>query len=207
MEKYYLQCLDRHRRKMQARRRHWPLFRCLFKHSQVAERENEPIPRPFGACPAHLSSSAKKIWAEVFAKWQPGVAGDSDEAAFEILVCLLANFRYRKKARPPQVISEVSQMNLLLGKFGMTPADRSRVTASPDDQASILRSSVTAGRRPSEDGREIKSNRNRRGILVELQAMAVARLDIEETRRSESYPRRITAVMSYQRSVGDERTI
>jgi hypothetical protein len=48
----------------------------------------------------------------------------------------VANFRYRKKARLPQVIGEVSQMNLLSSKFGMTPADRSRVTASPDDRAS-----------------------------------------------------------------------
>jgi len=99
-------------------------------------RANEPIPRPFGNCPAHLSSTDKKIWAELFAKLQPGVAGDSDEMAFEVLVCLVGNFRHREKLQLPQVIGEVSQMNLLFSKFGMTPADRSRVTGSPDDRAS-----------------------------------------------------------------------
>lgn len=63
-----------------------------------------------------------------------GVAFDSDQLAFEVLVCLVANFRQRRKRREEQVVGELAQMNKLFAQFGMTPADRSRVKAAPPEK-------------------------------------------------------------------------
>ena len=56
---------------------------------------------------------------------QPGVAGKSDRSAFEELVRLKAGSRRRK-------LSGGQQQLLLsyLSKFGLTPSDRSKVSAS-----------------------------------------------------------------------------
>lgn len=97
-------------------------------------RSSEPIPRPFGEAPKHLGKDEKKVWNELSQKLQPGVAGDSDETAFEVLVCLVVNFRRRRKSRLPEVVGELAQMNKLFVQFGMTPADRSRVSASPGEE-------------------------------------------------------------------------
>ena len=91
-------------------------------------REREPKPNgPLGEPPADFDGEHRAIWLEVSRKMPAGVASNWDETAFEILVCLIVNFRRRRKMKVPQVVGEIAQMNKLFTQFGMTPADRSRV--------------------------------------------------------------------------------
>jgi len=93
-------------------------------------REEEPRPSgPLGGPPAALNREHQAVWHEHVAKMPLGVATNWDETAFELLVCLIVNFRRRRKDDLPQVVGEIAQMNKLFTQFGMTPADRSRVHA------------------------------------------------------------------------------
>src|SRR5215471_1512206 len=88
-------------------------------------RANEPKPSgPLGDPPTHLKADQKALWHELAGLLPRGVAGNSDRIVMELLCVLMAKFR-RGKAIP----GEQKQIESLLGRFGMTAADRSRVTA------------------------------------------------------------------------------
>ncbi len=96
------------------------------KHPErKSERSGEPKPKGnLGQPPKRLSAGAKTAWRE-FAKHAPeGVFGDSDRVAVEIASVLLAEFR-----EDPAEFSaaRMARLDSLLGRFGMTPADRSKV--------------------------------------------------------------------------------
>ena len=65
------------------------------------------------------------LWAELANLVPIGVGEHSDRWTFEVLVCLMAKFR-----SGIALGGEVSQLLSLLAKFGMTPSDRSRVSAA-----------------------------------------------------------------------------
>lgn len=77
---------------------------------------------PLGDPPEKMSAAHKALWTELSAIVPAGVPEKSDRWMFEVLVCLMADFR-KGIARG----GEVSQLLNLLAKLGMTPADRSRV--------------------------------------------------------------------------------
>lgn len=112
----------------------------FVKHPERrAARKNEPVPtQDLGGPPKHLRAAEKKVWTELSAKLAPGVAANSDETAFEVLVCLLVRFRSSQRKKDDPVVGEVAQMNKLFAQFAMTPADRTRVnvkagTKKPND--------------------------------------------------------------------------
>jgi hypothetical protein len=78
-----------------------------------------------------MSIARKALWAELSAIVPEGVPEKSDRWMFEVLVCLMEDFR-KGIARG----GDVSQLLNLLAKLGMTPSDRSRVTpnAPPSPQ-------------------------------------------------------------------------
>jgi hypothetical protein len=104
----------------------------FLKHPErKRERADEPEPTGcLGTSPSYLGKYEKKVWEELSSKLAPGVAANSDEAAFEVLVCLVARFRKNQKKRLPPVVGELAAMNKLFTQFAMTPADRSRVKAT-----------------------------------------------------------------------------
>jgi hypothetical protein len=98
-------------------------------------REDEPkLNGPLGGPPPDFDREHCAVWHEHAAKMPPGVASSWDETAFEVVVCLIVNFRQRRKHNLPQVVGELSAMNKLFTQFGMTPADRSRVHAKPEEE-------------------------------------------------------------------------
>jgi len=100
-------------------------MRGAFDKDPQRKRTKEPEPKgDLGQPPKQLSPSAKSAWRE-FAKQAPdGVFGDSDRVAVEIASVLLAEFR-----EDPAEFSaaRMARLDSLLGRFGMTPADRSKV--------------------------------------------------------------------------------
>jgi phage terminase small subunit len=90
-------------------------------------RGNEPVPAgELGGPPNHLDAKAKTIWKELSKILPAGVAADCDRLAFELVVTLMSRFRDGSIRG-----FELTVMNSLLSRFGLTPADRSRVQVQP----------------------------------------------------------------------------
>lgn len=91
----------------------------------AAAREGEPkCENEIGAAPAHLNAKQSAVWEEIKGFYPPNVLADVDRVAFEQLVVLVSNARAKRWKIPG---SDHSRITTLLGLFGMTPADRSRV--------------------------------------------------------------------------------
>lgn len=101
-------------------------------------RAGEPVvTKKLGSPPKTFTDEQKKLWRE-FAKMVPaGVATYADRWAVEIVVCTMARFRAGTISG-----AETGQLTSLLSRFGLTPADRSRIVAilapEPEDEWSDL---------------------------------------------------------------------
>ncbi len=95
--------------------------------ARLKVRENEPKPtKPLGNPPKHLSADVRKCWRELVKFAPDGVFVDCDAWAVEIAAVLMAEFRADTSSFNA---ARIARLDSLLGRFGITPADRSRVTA------------------------------------------------------------------------------
>ena len=83
-----------------------------------------------GGCSAYTSERLIGIWNEIVAEVPPGVLTMSDRKHVELACRLL--FRIRKDQAKS---GDYSRLDVLLGKMGMNPADRSKVNIVPGSQA------------------------------------------------------------------------
>jgi hypothetical protein len=107
------------------------------KNRKVARAGEPVVTKRLGSPPKTFTDEKKKLWHE-FAKIIPaGVATYADRWAVEIIVCTMAKFWAGTIFG-----ARTAQLTSLLSKFGLTPADRSRVVATfvpkPDDEWSAL---------------------------------------------------------------------
>jgi phage terminase small subunit len=86
-----------------------------------------------GDPPKRLSKLEKSIWDELKANSLPGILKDSDRDAFETLCRLKAIERKYGIGGPGSPLGlnngQLTGMTNLFGRFGMTPADRTRLAA------------------------------------------------------------------------------
>ena len=104
-----------------------------LKHDpkRFANRQNEPREnRPIGGPPLRLNLNQQGIWREILGQLVAGVVLQSDHEAFEHLVGLVAKRRRNDLSNP-----ELMALLRLYERFGMTPADRSRVSVRKDSDA------------------------------------------------------------------------
>jgi hypothetical protein len=93
--------------------------------ARLKERENEPVPKAaLGNPPRHLSAAERKCWRELTRSAPYGVISDCDAWEVEMASCLMAEYRADRAAMPA---SRLNLLHSILGRFGFTPADRSRV--------------------------------------------------------------------------------
>ena len=122
----------------------------FLKHPE-RRRPNEPQEtRPLGNAPRCLAAEQKKLWVEIAHNLPPGVGKVSDRHAFEMLVRLMA------KERADSINNnERGQLIKLLGSFGMTPADRSKIsidsTALDEFQQFLIKPKPVRPTRPMSD--------------------------------------------------------
>jgi hypothetical protein len=90
---------------------------------------------PLGSPPERLEAREQEIWYEIAAQLAKGVGTGADRPAFEVLVCLMAMFRHERGKMNTALVSVLIS---LLGKFGLTPADRSKISVPPDDEPDTL---------------------------------------------------------------------
>ncbi len=81
---------------------------------------------PLGYAPKHLSAELKTLWRQLLKLAPAGLLTVADEFSVELAV--RAIHRSRTAA---MTASELSTLVNLLGKLGMTPADRSRLDIAP----------------------------------------------------------------------------
>lgn len=102
-----------------------------FKHNPDRALDRAEEPRPLGEVgdpPDTLSAGGKKCWVEIVSLLPFGVAFDSDRVALEQYAETLAFCRMKKWRYDKGVDSKVLvRMEAMYARFGMTPADRSRI--------------------------------------------------------------------------------
>ena len=103
------------------------LVQGTLRTTRHRDRQNEPeIIEPLGGPPQGWPIEAKLLWAELADLIPPGVATKADRVIFETLLRLVAKMREGPEAMTPAL---ASQIRTACAVFGMTPADRSRVSA------------------------------------------------------------------------------
>ena len=92
---------------------------------RLKERENEPENvNPLGSPPMYLSDDEIKFWEIIEKESIPGVLGEADRQSVALAAKLLAIVWGDEGASSAQI----NQLTKLLSQFGMTPADRSKIS-------------------------------------------------------------------------------
>ncbi len=96
-----------------------------------AQRKNEPIDIPgIGEPLAYFTADQREAWGWILSRCPEGVLRRSDEIAVEMAARLLAAMRAGTIDRPG-----LKQLDTLIGKFGMNPSERSKVSAAKNPRA------------------------------------------------------------------------
>jgi len=98
------------------------------KHPERARKDAETVGE-LTAPPSHVTGTVLQAWAEI-AQYAPnGVLTDSDRLSLEVAAHLLSQFRADPIDMPA---AKLARLEAMLGKFGMSPADRAKVSVAPD---------------------------------------------------------------------------
>jgi hypothetical protein len=90
--------------------------------------------KPLGNPPARLSADVQTVWHEVAAELLPGVGKESDRTMFEVLIRLI----YKMRVGTIRIM-ELTALVSLCGRFGMSPADRSRIAVGAEPSNALTR--------------------------------------------------------------------
>ncbi len=94
--------------------------------ARLKERKNEAVPKAaLENPPGHLAEDESKCWREFTRKAPYGVIGDCDAWEVEIASCLMAQYR---RSRLDMPAARLNLLHSIMGRFGFTPADRSRIS-------------------------------------------------------------------------------
>lgn len=96
-----------------------------FRKHPERKRTDPATSGPLTEPPSHLSEQALACWKEIAGAAPLEVLTNSDRIALEMAAMLLAQFRADPVEFPAM---KLTRLEVLLGKFGMTPADRARVS-------------------------------------------------------------------------------
>ena len=98
------------------------------KHPERYRAETPKSARPLGGAPEHLGRNLDPdpaaCWFELESYCIPGVLTGADRIALEVLSNLLAEYRSDPVKFPS---TKLNQLNTMLGRFGMTPSDRTKL--------------------------------------------------------------------------------
>jgi hypothetical protein len=103
------------------------------KHPERKPKNEPVVKKPLGGPPKHMTDAEKNVWKELAKMLPPGVAKFSDRASFERLVRMFT----KDRAGTLRVALE-GRLDSLLGKFGMTPSDRARISVAEAPKESKL---------------------------------------------------------------------
>jgi len=88
-----------------------------------AARANEPeVVGELGDAPDWMTPAQKSIWREIAKEMHKNVCGEQDRQQFASLVLVTERIR-----KPDAPIAAFAEQRMMLARFGLNPADRSRV--------------------------------------------------------------------------------
>lgn len=108
-------------------------LRGAYRHEPGRRRSEPPSNGALGSPPERLSELEGLAWAELAAQAIPGVLARSDRLCVEMASRLLAELWDLGREFP---VARLRQLHVLLGLFGMSPADRSKIRVDPPRAAS-----------------------------------------------------------------------
>ena len=127
-----------------------------FRKNPSRARPAEPIPSgPLGEPPSHMNAKDKAVWRELVRITPAKVLTNADRIHVEIVSRLITKFRENGIGGKTGIsVGELAQLNLSLGKMGMTPADRAKISVAKDDKkqnafANLDEEEAIPGRRPN----------------------------------------------------------
>ena len=95
------------------------------RHDPQRINRNEPKPaRGIGPANSSLNEQQQAIWDEVVGISYAGVLGEADRIALEMMCRLIYEMRNDFEEMSA---AKITQLSTLLGRFGMTPSDRSKI--------------------------------------------------------------------------------
>lgn len=101
--------------------------RGAFDKNPNRRRVDEPEPNgDIGEPPERLTEDQRAAWSEIVSTCANGVLCQSDRIAVEVAAVLLAMFRADPSGIPG---AKLARLDSLMARFGMTPSDRSKVSA------------------------------------------------------------------------------
>ena len=102
-----------------------------FKAHPERRNKNEPVATGFiGDPPDSLHDGERVIWYELIDLACKGVMTNADRVSLEMLCKLVYEMR---TAFQDMNASKLSRLTFLLSQFGMTPADRSKISIKKDE--------------------------------------------------------------------------
>jgi hypothetical protein len=105
-----------------------------YKKNPNRKRNGEAKPRMgIGQAPVSRATDFSDVWDEIVSAVPPGVLGNTDRLHLEITCNLVCEYRRNPEEFPGYKMSE---MNKMLGKLGMNPIDRIRITVPEQEEKS-----------------------------------------------------------------------
>jgi len=103
--------------------------RGAFKKDPQRKRQDAETAGELTDPPLHLTGAELDAWHEIVRCAPRDVITDSDRLSLEMMASLLTEFRLLKSEF---TAAKLVRLEALLGKFGMTPADRAKVGGKPE---------------------------------------------------------------------------
>ena len=103
-----------------------------FKKDPQRARAPEPESKhPIGNAPSYFTETQREAWHDFVTDAPPGVLSGAERVLVEMITRLMAEIRESDEVKA----SVFSRLESLIGKCGMTPADRPRVGVAPPKDA------------------------------------------------------------------------
>ena len=96
------------------------------------DNQNQPkVVRGIGPAPDHFTEMQSDIWDYLVSVMFAGVLAESDRPTMEMMAVLFYRFRhgdYAEQSICPALSGvELSRLDSLMGRYGMTPSDRTKI--------------------------------------------------------------------------------
>lgn len=104
------------------------------------DNQNQPeVVRGIGPAPEHFTSEQSKIWDYLVSIMFIGVLSESDRPTFEMMSMLFFRFRHGSfeegAAYPALNGVELSRLDSLMSRYGMTPSDRTKIVVPKKEKS------------------------------------------------------------------------
>ena len=115
---------------------------CYLKNPQRRPKGEPQTEKGIGDPPSFLSKEEKKVWKKIVSETANGVLQSSDRTLFILFVKLATKLYSNEK----MMGTEMAQFTVLGSKFGMSPADRQKISVDQPKESSLSKFLANKGK-------------------------------------------------------------